>query len=74
MKLKLIKEIKQNGDIYYTTYLDDVAVSGTITWAGTVIEPKEGAVEVAMARLKVVKELLLSNEFPSQKEVYSEEI
>lgn len=74
MKLKLIKEIKQNGDIYYTTYLDDVAVSGTTTWAGTVIEAREGAVEVAMGRLGVVKQLLLSGEFPSQKDVYCEEI
>ncbi len=74
MKLKLIKEIKQNGDVYYTTYLDDVAVSGTTTWGGTVIEAREGAIETAMARLELVKQLLLSNEFPSQKEVYSEEI
>lgn len=74
MKVELIKQIKENGDIYYATCVDDVQMAGTTTYAGNLIEEKEDGVERAMDKLKTIENYLKSNVIPSERIMFSEEI
>jgi len=74
MKVELIKQIKENGDVYYATFVDGVQMAGTTTYAGNLIEEKEDGVERAMDKLKTIENYLKSNVIPSERIMFSEEI
>ena len=74
MKVELIKQIKENGDVYYATFVDGVQIAGTTTYAGNIIEEKEDAVERAMVKLQLVKKVFENNQIPAESVIYSEEI
>ena len=74
MKVELIKQIKENGDVYYSTFVDGVQIAGTTTYAGNIIEEKEDAVGRAMVKLHLVKKVFENNQIPAESVIYSEEI
>ncbi|HQJ73555.1 MAG TPA: hypothetical protein PLW74_01590 [Candidatus Dojkabacteria bacterium] len=74
MKVELIKQIKENGDVYYATFVDGVQMAGTITYAGNLIEKKEDAVEKAMGKLRIIEDYLRTEIIPSESIMFSEKI
>ena len=74
MKVELIKQIKENGDVYYATFVDGVQMAGTTTYAGNLIEEKEDAVEKAMGKLRIIEDYLKTEIIPSERIMFSEEI
>lgn len=74
MKVELIKQIKENGDVYYATFVDGVQMAGTTTYAGNLIEKKEDAVEKAMGKLRIIEDYLKTEIIPSEIIMFSKEI
>lgn len=74
MKVELIKQIKESGDVYYATFVDGKQIAGTTTYGGTIIEEKEDAIAKALIHVATVKVFIKEHKFPSESVVYSEEI
>lgn len=74
MKVELIKQIKQNGDVYYATLVDGVQMAGSIVYAGNIFEEREDAFDVAMNNLRAIENYLKSNVIPLERIMFSEEI
>jgi len=74
MKLELIKDVKPNGDIFYSVKKDGLYTEGTIVYAGSIIEgEKAGAYERAKGLYELCKVVDNSNKI-GETVILSEEI